>query len=76
MLLHGRGEAERWAASVARDYFAFQTYWPRIMASLWDDRALARTLDVMGSPRPTQHPVARPSVGSLDDALPLAESEG
>ena len=76
VLLHGRGEAECWAASVARDYFAFQTYWPRIMASLWEDRALARTLDVMGSPRPTQQPAARPSVGSLDDALPLAESEG
>ena len=75
VLLHGRGEAERWAASVARDYFAFQTYWPRIMASLWEDRALERTLDLMGSPRPAQRPVARPSVGSLDDALPLAEGE-
>ena len=73
LLLHGRGEAERWAASVARDYFAFQTYWPRIMASLWEDRALERTLDLMGSPRATQRPAARTVLGSLDDALPLAE---
>lgn len=73
LLLHGRGEAERWAASVARDYFAFQTYWPRIMASLWEDRALERTLDLMGSPRATQRSTARTVLGSLDDALPLAE---
>lgn len=73
LLLHGRSEAERWAASVARDYFAFQTYWPRIMASLWEDRALERTLDLMGSPRATQRSTARTVLGSLDDALPLAE---
>lgn len=73
LLFHGRKEAERWAASVARDYFAFQTYWPRIMASLWDDRALARTLLKMGAPAAPERPGRRPDVGSLDDALPLPE---
>ena len=43
------------------------------MASLWEDRALERTLDLMGSPRATQRPAARTVLGSLDDALPLAE---
>ena len=72
VLLSGRKEAERWAASVARDYFAFQTYWPRIMASLWEDRVLAHTLMVMGQPKALQQNARRVTVGSLDDALPLA----
>ena len=72
VLLSGRKEAERWAASVARDYFAFQTYWPRIMASLWEDRVLAHTLMVMGQPKALQQNAKRIAVGSLDDALPLA----
>ena len=71
VLLSGRKEAERWAASVARDYFAFQTYWPQIMASLWEDRVLAHTLMVMGQPKALQQSAKRVAVGSLDDALPL-----
>lgn len=71
ILLHGCKEAQQWAASVSRDYFAFQTYWPRIMASLWDDRALARSLTVLGSPQPPKPVAPRPAVGSLDDALPM-----
>ncbi len=70
VLLKGRKDAERWAASVARDYFAFQTYWPRIMASLWDDRALGHALQVMGKPKAVTQKGARPAAGSLDDALP------
>lgn len=72
ILFHGRAEAERWATSVARDYFAFQTYWPRIMASLWNDRALAHTLEKMGSPQPASQTTRRTAIGSLDDALPMA----
>ena len=75
ILLHGRKDAERWAASVARDYFAFQTYWPRIMASLWDDRALARTLTRMGAPAPVKRRAKRPVPGSLDDALPTPRGD-
>lgn len=75
IFLHGRKDAERWAASVARDYFAFQTYWPRIMASLWEDRVLARTLRQMGSPKPTGQDTGRVSVGSLDDSLPMPGGE-
>ena len=75
ILLRGRGEAERWAASAARGYFAFQTYWPRIMASLWEDKALARALKVLGSPKPNQRKAARPAIGSLDDLLPQAGGE-
>lgn len=72
ILLRGRREAERWATSVARDYFAFQTYWPRIMASLWDDRALARTLVGMGAPKTAVRGKRGADIGSLDDALPMA----
>ena len=72
VLLRGRRESERWATSVARGYFAFQTYWPRIMASLWDDRALAHTLLRMGMPRSVNtDPDSTASLGTLDDALPL-----
>ncbi|MBP3894010.1 MAG: glycosyltransferase [Atopobiaceae bacterium] len=71
VLVHGRREAERWAASVARDYFAFQTYWPRIMASLWEDKTLARALKLLGSPKPAKSRTHRAEVGSLDDSLPL-----
>ena len=72
ILVHGRKEAERWATSVARDYFSFQTYWPRIMASLWDDRALGRALKEMGLPKQPQPTGAmRPAMGGLDDALPM-----
>ena len=70
VFLHGRKDAARWAQSVARDYFAFQTFWPRIMASLWDDRALARTLLTMGEPKPIDG-TGRSSISSLDDALPM-----
>ena len=76
VILHGQREAERWATSVARDYFAFQTYWPRIMASLWEDRALAHTLMVMGQPKQLQQRAKRTDVGSLDDALPMPGGDG
>ena len=72
IFLHGRGEARRWASSVAQGYFAFQTYWPKIMASLWDDRALANALVRMGTPRELAGRMQRPGIGSLDDALPVA----
>lgn len=71
MLMHANKEAERWASSVARDYFAFQTYWPRIMASLWEDRILARTLMLTGTPKVVANVRRRPVAGSLDDALPM-----
>lgn len=71
ILLHGSKEAERWATSVARDYFAFQTYWPRIMASLWEDRVLARVLMKMGTPKKATNTSSRPAAGSLDDVLPM-----
>jgi len=71
ILLHGRNEAERWAEVSARDYFAFQTYWPRIMASLWEDKTLARVLCMFGSPKPPKQRGKRAEVGSLDDSLPM-----
>lgn len=75
VLLHGRKEAELWATSVARGYFSFQTYWPKIMASLWNDRALAATLVKMGTPLELGPTERRAPLGSLDDALPLAGGE-
>ncbi len=75
VLLHGRVEAQTWADSVARGYFSFQTYWPKIMASLWDDRALARTLVRMGTPRALEGDTRTVAIGSLDDAVPLADGE-
>lgn len=75
ILTHGREEAERWATSAARGYFAFQTYWPRIMASLWEDKALARALKVLGSPKPNARKASGPALGSLDYLLPKAGGE-
>ena len=72
LLLSGRKDAERWAESVSRSYFSFQTYWPRIMASLWEDKALAKTLVTMGTPPELEKRSASKSLGSLDDALPMA----
>ena len=31
-------------------YLAFQTYWPRVMAMLWDNELLADKLVRMGTP--------------------------
>ena len=76
VLLHGRIEARRWADSVARGYFAFQTYWPQIMASLWDDRALASALVRMGTPREVSRRRSHASIGGLDDALPMPRGGG
>jgi hypothetical protein len=42
------------------------------MASLWNDRALAHTLEKMGSPQPASQTTRRTAIGSLDDALPMA----
>ena len=75
LLVSGRKDAERWASSVARGYFAFQTYWPRIMASLWEDRALGKVLVDMGTPPAITKGAGRKSIGSLDDALPMAGGE-
>ena len=76
VFLSGRTEARRWAASVARGYFAFQTYWPRIMATLWENKALANTLVRMGTPPDLATLNSkRARLGSLDDALPLADGD-
>ena len=75
LLFRGRDEARRWARSVAKDYFAFQTYWPRIMATLWDDKALARSLTTMGTPKALSRQEHRVAVGSLDDVLPATEGD-
>lgn len=47
---HGRHKAKAWARRVGGSYFAFQTYWPRIMAGLWNDQLLARRVRALGEP--------------------------
>ena len=42
------------------------------MASLWEDKALAKTLVTMGTPPELEKRSASKSLGSLDDALPMA----
>lgn len=57
----GRGEARRWAQATRDCYFSFQTYWPNMMAQLWGDEPLAKTLLRSGAPRvPQRKGRARP----------------
>ena len=49
----GRLEARAWAEGVARGYLQLQTFWPRIMVTLWDNKLLARRLLKMGTARLT-----------------------
>lgn len=51
ILLHGIREARAWAEGVADRYLAFQTYWPRVMDALWDNRTLARMVTETGTAR-------------------------
>lgn len=48
--ISGRRQAERWAKAFADSYFSFQTYWPQIMAALWDNAELARQILPPGTP--------------------------
>ncbi len=48
--LHGRHEAERWAKEHAQAYLEFQTFWPRIMASLWEDEDIEERITATGAP--------------------------
>lgn len=73
ILRQGRKDAERWAASVSRDYFAFQTYWPRIMASIWEEKDLSQSLRLLGSPKSPKKASAR--AAKLDESLPSAGGE-
>lgn len=73
IFFHGKHQAQEWATSVSRSYFSLQTYWPRIMASLWDDKALAHRLTVMGTPKVVTVVPKAHKLGSLDDSLPMLE---
>ena len=70
ILLVGRLRARRWARRVSGSYFEFQTYWPRIMGSLWQDTSLARRLLHMGRPTPATRPQRQdcPPSGETADA--------
>lgn len=43
--LHGRQDAERYAADSADQYLKFQSFWPSIMDGLWGDISLASMLE-------------------------------
>ena len=43
--LHGRQDAERYAADNADQYLKFQSFWPSIMDGLWGDISLASMLE-------------------------------
>jgi len=47
---HGRKEAEAWAKGLTGSYAKFLTFWPRIIASLWNDGSLGRKLLSSGEP--------------------------
>lgn len=49
-----RSDAKAWARRVGEDYLSFQTYWPGMMACLWDDEPLARALLASGEPKVPQ----------------------
>ncbi|MEE1273268.1 MAG: glycosyltransferase [Olegusella sp.] len=46
----GCRQARDWALQMNDSYLAFQTYWPRVMAMLWDNELLADKLVRMGTP--------------------------
>ena len=50
----GRHEADEWAKSVMGNYAKFLTFWPRIVATLWNDPGLARRLTERGCPKPLE----------------------
>lgn len=50
ILLMGQLRARRWARREVERYFELQTYWPRIVAGLWDNRPLALRLQRLGQP--------------------------
>ena len=50
IFLRGRRKARAWADRHCSSYFAFQTYWPKIMGTLWQDALLARRLVHSGTP--------------------------
>jgi len=63
ILLFERPKARAWAESVASRYLSLQTYWPGIMAAMWDNRLLARRLVKMGTARLSwreEHPDVEP----------------
>jgi hypothetical protein len=49
--LYGRKRAQEWAVHESAGYLSFQTYWPRVMALLWDNTVLARRLQETGTPK-------------------------
>lgn len=51
ILTKGINEANAWADSVSTRYLEFQTYWPRVMDALWDNRTLARMVSETGTAR-------------------------
>lgn len=48
--LKGRHDAEKWAQDHARSYLEFQTFWPRIMATLWEHEKIGEHLLATGIP--------------------------
>ena len=46
----GYRQAREWASRAGYGYLAFQTFWPRVMAMLWDNQLLAAKLVRMGTP--------------------------
>lgn len=61
----GSKQAAAWAQRECRGYFIFQTYWPRIIATLWDNEALATYLVSEGEPRVVARPKAASSQGEV-----------
>lgn len=49
--LRGCARARDWARDAPRGYFELMTYWPQVMSSLWDDKALAARLVRTGQPK-------------------------
>ena len=49
--LFGRRQARVWAEGVESRYLKFQTYWPQVMATIWDCQELAQRLVRLGTAR-------------------------
>lgn len=52
--LHARSDARAWARRVSQNYLSFQTYWPGMMAALWNNEPLAKALIQTGTPQQTR----------------------
>ncbi|MBR3327368.1 MAG: glycosyltransferase [Atopobiaceae bacterium] len=52
--LHARSDARAWARRVSQNYLSFQTYWPGMMAALWNNEPLAKALIQTGTPQRTR----------------------